>query len=46
MDVDAAEDFKKNSRFTQWGFGAGELVRTATKIIKASIVSGLISFFT
>ncbi|GJE95023.1 FAD-dependent monooxygenase [Phanerochaete sordida] len=37
IDEAAAEDFKKNSPFADWPYGAGELVKNSLKIIKYGI---------
>ncbi|EKM52862.1 uncharacterized protein PHACADRAFT_100160 [Phanerochaete carnosa HHB-10118-sp] len=37
IDAAAAEHFKKNSPFSQWPFGAGELVRNSLKIVRYGI---------
>ncbi|CAL1707693.1 unnamed protein product [Somion occarium] len=34
MDKDAQEDFKKNSSYSSWGAGVGDLVRNADKVVK------------
>ncbi|EKM53969.1 uncharacterized protein PHACADRAFT_145505 [Phanerochaete carnosa HHB-10118-sp] len=37
IDPAVAEDFKKNSPFSEWPFGAGELVRNSLKIVRYGI---------
>ncbi|GJE95020.1 FAD/NAD(P)-binding domain-containing protein [Phanerochaete sordida] len=37
IDQETADEFKKNSRFSEWPFGIGELVKSSIKIIRYGI---------